>query len=281
MSGKGKIQTEVFRREGGNGDRDDSQQVGAGMKLIALDFETTGLDPQEGAEIIEIGASSFTLDGGLIETFSALCKPSKQISKRITKINGITNQDVESEPAAVVRWNEFLEWAGECQALVAHNAPFELKFIRRLYEDLGQEVPDLPMIDTLKLARRRIEGVKSYKLVDLVEHFDIELVNAHRAPDDAKATAELARVILNGYSNPKAAVKSNTKTATEMIRLAEDAAERKRMRQRRMDEFSEEVTIYVGELQESKGSSLLNALARFITTIVLIFLLFAALSFLL
>ena len=174
---------------------------------IAVDFETTGLEPSEGAEIIEIGAARFTLDGGITERFSALCRPSKAIPPRATKVHGIRDADVVDCPSSAEVWRQFLAWAGEFDALVAHNAPFEMKFLLALHDGRGDDLPDLQFIDTLELARRRIAEPPSYKLGDLARHLGISQDGLHRAEADAVVVAQLLSAVAATYKNPGSSIK--------------------------------------------------------------------------
>lgn len=190
----------------------------SGTMLVALDFETTGLDPGKGAEIIEIGAYKFNLEGDRFDndTFQVFCKPKREIPSYITKINGIKNRNVKNAPDLVDGWSDFLDWAGDTDAFVAHNAPFEAKFIDSIYYKHGRTTPDFLLIDTLMLARRRISGSNSFKLVDLSSHLGIRLKNAHRAVDDAVATGELLMKISETYQQPVSSVMKSGQALSEI-----------------------------------------------------------------
>lgn len=177
--------------------------------FVSLDFETTGLSPAKNAEIIEIGAVKFDLEGNEVDSFSTFCAPSGKISSRITRITGIKDKDVRGAISPWEGWNRFLQWAGEFDFIVSHNAPFENSFISSLYRENGRSTPSFAFIDTLKLARRRINGSPSYKLVDLAAYLDIPLEVAHRAEHDSRATAHLFVEIINTYKNKKAAINNN------------------------------------------------------------------------
>ena len=77
---------------------------------------------------------------------------------------------------------------------VAHNVGFDYGFIKAAYEDLGQSFRK-PKFCTVKNARQTFPGLKSYSLAALTSHFDIDLFGAHRALNDARATAHLLRLI--------------------------------------------------------------------------------------
>lgn len=179
------------------------------MKLLAIDFETTGLSPTHGAEIIEIGAVKFVItDAGIIEedSFQVFCKPKRPIPSKITQINGITNNDVKDALPVLDEWSRFLEWAGEFDHFVAHNAKFDAKFMCFIYNKEALNMPEFTIIDTLELARRRIKGQNSYKLDSLAKSLNINIEISHRALSDARAAAHLLGFIYKTYKNPLSSI---------------------------------------------------------------------------
>lgn len=195
-------------------DHSEKPKQKLGTTLIAIDFETTGLDADEEA-IVEIGAVRFSIDGTIDSSFSALCNPGKKIPARATKVHGIRDKDVADKPSAWIVWLEFLAWAGPHEVLVAHNAPFEMKFLVALHKKNGADIPKVGFVDTLALAQRRIAQPKSYKLIDLVQHLGIETDGAHRAAADALAVAHLLARIAETYKNAGSAIKRATKPLEE------------------------------------------------------------------
>ncbi len=152
-----------------------------------FDFETTGFSPPRD-KITEIGAVK-VLEGEIAESFSQLINPERYIPGRITELTGISNEMVADMPTIEEALPAFLEFA-EGLPLVAHNAPFDCKFLFCEAEKLGISVT-APVADTLRLARRRWPGLPSYKLTFLTDYFCIAQEDAHRAWCDAEATAKL------------------------------------------------------------------------------------------
>ena len=148
-------------------------------EYIAIDFETTGLDAKK-CEIVEIGALKFRDHGEILDSFQSFAKPMGRIPKDAEKIHGITNLMVKDMGCPRAVWDKFLDWAGEFTALVAHNAQFESLFIQEMYSR-GEPLPDIKIIDTLTLSKRRLRGLASYKLADLVASMAEE---GHRALPD-------------------------------------------------------------------------------------------------
>jgi len=162
-------------------------------EFVVFDLETTGLNPLNN-EIIEIGAVKIK-NGEIIDAFSTLIKPEKNISDKITDITGIDNEMVKEQPKFDQVFDKFVEFIDGCP-LVAHNMDFDYSFIRKPLKkyDIKNKIT---LIDTLTLARAVLPKLKNHKLATLVKHFNINLDNHHRALDDSKATAHLFFSLLN------------------------------------------------------------------------------------
>lgn len=172
-------------------------------KFVALDFETTGLNPQE-HRIIEIGAVKFSEDGELIDTFEILVDPGQAISKEAQKIHKVTDQMVQGKAPPHLAWSQFLNWAGDVNTFVSHNAEFEARFINSLYPDT-KHVPPIFFIDTLDVSRARLKHESSYALGALVPEL---AQRGHRALPDAAACAELFVRLSKTYKSGKIPIKS-------------------------------------------------------------------------
>ncbi|MCL2796606.1 MAG: exonuclease domain-containing protein [Firmicutes bacterium] len=158
-----------------------------GKTLVVFDLETTGLSAQNDC-IIEIGAVKI-VNGRITETFSSLIDPETPIPEAASKINGIKDADVEGKPKIEQVLPDFYKFVDGAE-LVAHNIPFDLGFIADKGKSLGIFF-DHPKHDTVTLARKTFPGLPHYNLGFLTEQLKIELTNAHRALDDALATARL------------------------------------------------------------------------------------------
>ncbi len=152
---------------------------------VALDLETTGLDPQRDA-IIEIGAVRFQGET-VLDTYSTLVNPRRAIPPRIQQLTGIRDADVVRAPTIDQVLPELLAFVGpEVAGVVAHNAPFDLGFLRTRGVQFQR-----PALDTHELATILLPGQASYSLGELCRHFGIDLQDAHRALGDALAAARL------------------------------------------------------------------------------------------
>jgi DNA polymerase-3 subunit epsilon/ATP-dependent DNA helicase DinG len=167
----------------------------SGRIYVALDLETTGLDANRDA-IIEIGAVRFQ-DDAILDRFSTLVDPRRPIPARIQQITGIRDADVADAPTIDQAAPELLAFVdATVGALVAHNASFDLGFLRAVGINFHR-----PALDTLELASILLPGQASYSLGELCHRFDIPLVDAHRAHDDAAATAQLFMRLMERLSS--------------------------------------------------------------------------------
>ncbi|MCB0390713.1 MAG: 3'-5' exonuclease [Bdellovibrionales bacterium] len=159
------------------------------MNVVVLDFETTGLSA-ENDRIIEVGAVA--LDGkNCVGTFSQLVHPGDFLPYHITQITGITDEMLQDQPSAEEVMPQLAEFISD-RTIIAHNAPFDSKFLKAEMGRVGIELEN-PILCTLRLSRRVLPGHGSYSLGNLATHLGINLERAHRALDDAKATAYLWR----------------------------------------------------------------------------------------
>ena len=158
--------------------------------FVVIDLETTGMTPGIDA-ITEIGAVRVT--GGVIEKeFATLVNPEQPISPFIEDLTGITNQQVRDAPTIDVVFPSLLEFISG-STLVAHNASFDLSFLRATAQQLDYCWPDNPSLCTVKLARRILDRQEapSVKLSALAQLFHTHTRPTHRALDDARTTVEV------------------------------------------------------------------------------------------
>lgn len=152
---------------------------------VALDLETTGLEPNRDA-IIEVAAVRFQGDT-ILDRFSTLVNPRRLIPARIQQLTGIRDADVLRAPLVEQVLPELLAFVTpDVSAVVAHNATFDLGFLRARGLQFQR-----PAIDTYELATIVLPGQGSYSLGELCHSLGIPLVDAHRALDDALAAAYL------------------------------------------------------------------------------------------
>lgn len=158
--------------------------------FVCFDFETTGLGKE--SKIIEIGAVKVK-DGFLVSRYSSLVDPGIALDPMITQITGITDEMLVGKPTIEQLMPSFYEFT-EKLPLVAHNAPFDCRFLERDSIACGFHF-DQDVFDTLSFARRVLPKQPSYKLGVLTELLGIPLNDAHRAWCDAEATARLYMIL--------------------------------------------------------------------------------------
>ena len=163
-----------------------------GQKLnetfVVFDIETTGLS-KETEMITEIGAVKLT-NGQIVDRFSTFINPGKPISAEITKLTGITDEMVADAPRIKEILPTFVSFVGNA-VLVAHNASFDMGFIRVGAERYCNLEVGNTVLDTLELARTLLPQLSRHKLNLVCDHLNISLVGHHRAVNDAEATAEM------------------------------------------------------------------------------------------
>ncbi len=153
---------------------------------VVFDTETTGLDFMNNG-ITEIGAVKIE-NGKITEQFTTLVKPDYKITEENVAITGITEEMVKDAPKIGVVIPDFIKFIDNT-VLVAHNAEFDMKFIKRFAGAEDYEVKN-KVIDTVEMARLLLPQLKRHDLHTLAEHFGI-VFHHHRALSDSYATAEL------------------------------------------------------------------------------------------
>lgn len=167
--------------------------------FCVVDLETTGGGKDSG--ITEIGAVK-VCGGQVVGEFQTLVRPPSAIPPMIQVLTGITNEMVAGAPTLEQALPPFAEFAAGC-VLVAHNAPFDVGFLRRAHEELGMTWPRPDVVDTVVLARQVLlkEEVRNCKLSTLAAHFNATTVPEHRALSDARATVDVLHGLLERVGN--------------------------------------------------------------------------------
>lgn len=169
------------------GDLFDIEEKPFEGSFVVFDLETTGLEANK-EEIIEIGACKIK-NGRIDEIFSTFVKPSKNIPKEITELTGINDEMVKDAPSINYVLPDFFKFCYG-SSLVAHNISFDISFVHAIAKKLSYNF-DHENIDTIELSKKHLPGLKNYKLGTVVEKLGIVLENAHRAVNDATATAKV------------------------------------------------------------------------------------------
>lgn len=158
------------------------------MRQIVLDTETTGLDPNEGHRIVEIGAIELVGHVTTGENYHQYINPLRDMPAEAERVHGLTHDFLRRFPSFDEIVDDFLAFIGDSQ-LVIHNAAFDLRFLNAELARFGQDIiPDARSIDTLALARRRFPGSPA-SLDALCRRFGID--NASREKHGALLDSEL------------------------------------------------------------------------------------------
>ena len=135
-------------------------------------------------------------NGEVIEEFESFVNPEIPIPPHITKITGITDEMVKGAGTIKDVLPNFLEFIGDA-TLVAHNADFDLGFIRYNCKQLGLKFTNKHK-DTLEMARRLYPSFKNHKLGNIAQELGIKVTVAHRALDDVKTLVQVFNKMVVG-----------------------------------------------------------------------------------
>lgn len=163
----------------------------ADQRVVVLDIETTGLIPQRGHRIIEIGAVA--LHKGMITAeFQSLIRIPRRIPQNVQKIHGISDEMLQESPEPEIVLSQFFDFIQQ-SIIVAHNVKFDLTFLKFELARYGLSLTH-PAICTLELSRRLYPHLRNHKLDTVALHLLGQLPQdrqRHRALDDAQLTAKI------------------------------------------------------------------------------------------
>lgn len=167
------------------------------VTFCVVDLETTGGSAADGAQITEIGAVKVR-GGEVLGEFQTLVNPHTEIPAFIAVLTGISNAMVAEAPSIDAALPAFLEFAQGC-VLVAHNAPFDVGFLRHFARQLDYSWPRFEVVDTVALARRLVDRdeAPNCKLSSLATLFDAATTPDHRALHDARATVDVLHGLIS------------------------------------------------------------------------------------
>ena len=170
---------------------DKGQSIGT--TYCVLDLETTGFSAVN-EKITEIGVMKYK-DGEVIDEFSCFVNPEKHIPARVTEVTNITDEMVADAETIDKVFPKLLDFLGD-SVIVAHNAGFDVGFLKQNAKNLGYEF-DYTYLDTLSLAKDLFPEYKKYKLGKIAENLGIKVEVAHRALDDVDTTVKIFRVMID------------------------------------------------------------------------------------
>jgi len=169
------------------------------MREIVFDTETTGLDPNAGHRVVEIGCVELINHVPTGRSAQWYINPERDMPEDAFRVHGLSQAFLADKPVFAAIAHEFVAFIAEAR-LIAHNAAFDLKFLNA--ELAALDLPALPherTIDTIALAREKIPGAQ-YSLDALCRRFDIDLTrrDRHGALLDAGLLAEVYLELVGG-----------------------------------------------------------------------------------
>lgn len=170
------------------------------MREIALDTETTGMDPFNGDRIIEIGAVELINHLPTGKTLQLYINPEREVPLEAIAVHGITNEFLADKLVFSQVYTDFLDFIGEDSKLVIHNAEFDMKFINWELEQVGHKpLEQKRVIDTLVIAREKFPGSPA-NLDALCRRYNIDNSErtVHGALLDSELLAEVYLELLGG-----------------------------------------------------------------------------------
>lgn len=175
--------------------RDQRSHPLDGVTFVAFDTETTGFNAR-GGRVVEIAGVKFTLDGKVHGAFQSLINPGMPIPYGAMRVHGITDEDVHGQPDARHVLSQFFSFLdGPDTVLVAHNAPFDINFLRHEIARHDLRVPQNRVMDTLTLSRRYFRHLPNHRLATVARSLGLAIELEHRAfPDSLLVKGILTRV---------------------------------------------------------------------------------------
>lgn len=169
------------------------------MREIALDTETTGLNPKSGHRVVEIGCVEMTNHIATGEVFHVYINPQRDMPEEAFNVHGLSEEFLKDHPLFADVADDFLAFIGDAP-LVIHNAAFDMGFLNWELENLGKPALDMARaIDTVQMARKKFPGAQA-NLDALCRRFGIDNSNRqlHGALLDAQLLADVYLELMGG-----------------------------------------------------------------------------------
>ena len=176
------------------------------IECVVFDVETTGLSPVSGDRIIEIAAVKVK-NGEIVDSFESFIQPGRDIPVEASRIHNITEDMVADAPQRDEVLPQILQFIGGA-CLVGHNIKFDLDFLCYELSLIGRRIHEgTPTIDTIKMAKRLLPQLSTYRLSNLAQYFGANVQETHRALSDVKLTVMVVTRLLDlavkqGISSP-------------------------------------------------------------------------------
>jgi DNA polymerase III subunit epsilon len=186
--------------------------------LVVLDFETTGLRPDDGDRITEVGLVRIE-DGRIVDRYQSLANCDTQVPRFITAYTGITQQMVDEAPPVEQVMREVTAFIGETP-VVAHSASFDHRFFVRECRRLRMSMIIEPFLCSMRLSRRMYPHMTGHSLGVLAHSLSLPQCGAaHRAAADAEVTAELMLKIGRDLVDMRTGMTVTTQLLRKLMKL--------------------------------------------------------------
>ena len=191
------------------------------ITFCVVDLETTGGSAAGGSMITEVGAVKVR-GGEVLGEFQTLVNPHRAIPPFIAVLTGISDSMVAGAPSIEQVLPQFLEFAAGC-VLVAHNAPFDVGFLKHFAAEQGRPWPRFEVLDTAVLARRVTtrDETPNCKLGSLAVLFGATTVPNQRALSDARATVDVLHGLIARLGNLGVQTLEELQTFTSRVTTAQ------------------------------------------------------------
>jgi len=231
------------------------------MRLIMLDTETTGLSPQQGDRMVEIGAIEVNnRDMNQTRTFHQYINPGRKIPAEVVRIHGIDDARVKNEPSFSDIAQDFLDFI-QGGTLVIHNAPFDLGFIMNELAECGMpNIHDIAVIDTLLMAKKQFPRQRN-NLDALCDRF--EIARGHRELHGALLDSELLGEVylaMTGGKQFSLGMDTGVKPASEYVQLP--SAQRERTEQRETATLMRRPPIQIREEDNIRHQTMMQRITK-------------------
>ena len=170
------------------------------MREIVLDTETTGFDPKTGDRVVEIGCVELNFHVPTGNEYHCYVNPERDMPEGAFGVHGLSEEFLSDKPVFADIADDFLQFIGDDAALVIHNAGFDSKFLNAELKWLNHPpIPEVRLIDTLEIARRRFPGGAN-SLDALCRRFDVDLSvrDKHGALVDCQLLAAVYLELIGG-----------------------------------------------------------------------------------
>lgn len=165
-------------------------------EYVVFDVETTGFNPLDGDRMIELAGIKIK-NGQKIDEFESFIDPERPLSVSAMEINKITEEMIVGAPKRAEVLSNFVDFIGGA-CLVAHNAPFDIKFLCFELSLIGRKLNKAtPVMDTLKLAKEILPHLGAYRLGYLAHSFGVPITETHRALSDVALTVDVFKKMLD------------------------------------------------------------------------------------